>query len=116
MKIKFIPTLISAALALLVGYGFFAANGQEWQKWLMFAVTAVEFIVLLVGGFGIKYAERGGANITVLSVVFIIVALVANLIFTFAPFATAPFIIISGILILLYVGIAYALAKALAEV
>ena len=113
MKIKFIPALISAALALLIGYGFFAANGHEWQRWLMFAVTAVEFIVLLVGGFGIKYAERGGANVTALSIVFIIATLVANLIFTVLPFVAPPFVIVSGILILLYVGIAYAIAKSL---
>lgn len=113
MKVKFIPTLISVGIGLLIGYGFFAANSSEWQKWLMFAFTAVEFSSFFVGGFGIKYAERGGVNITVLSVIFLIAATVANLIFTFVPFATAPFVIVNGILLLVFIGITYAMARAL---
>lgn len=113
MKLKIVPALISVGIALLIGYGFYAANQTEWQKWLMFAVASVEFIVLLGGGFGIKYAERGNINITALSVVFAVIALIAQLASTFLPFKAAPYIIVNGILVLLYVGITYALAKAL---
>ena len=59
MKLKLIPALISVGIGLLAGYGFYAANGNEWQKWLMFALCSVEFIVLFAGGFGISYAGKG---------------------------------------------------------
>jgi hypothetical protein len=100
-------------ISLLLGYVFFAANNAEWQRWLMFAVASVEFAVLLIGGFGIRYAERGGANITVLSVVFVVFAGIAQLLSTILMFHVAPYIIVNGILILVYIGIAYALTKAL---
>ena len=115
MKVKFqlIPALISAGIAFLVAYGFFAANAKEWQRWLMFAVCAVELIVLFGSGFCLKYAERGNINIAVLSIVFIIIAMIVQLIATFIPFSAAPYIIVNGLLIMLYVGITYAIAKAL---
>ena len=115
MKIQFklIPTMIMAAISVLAGYAFYAANSSEWQKWLMFVLAALEFAILLIGGFGIRYADRGGANIAVLSIVFTILALIVQLASTFIPFHTAPYIIINGILTLLYLGITYALARAL---
>lgn len=115
MKIQFklIPTLIMAAISILIGYAFYAANSSEWQKWFMFILAAVEFSILLIGGFGIKYADRGGANITVLSIVFTILVLIVQLISTFFKFYKAPYIIINGIIILIYLGITYALAKGL---
>ena len=113
MKVKVIPLLISLGLAALAGYGFYAANGGEDGNTLMFAVAGVSFFIMLAGGFGIKYAERGGSNITILSVLALIVNLVVNVIFTLVQFKTAPYIITSGILILLYLSIVYALAKAL---
>ncbi len=112
MKMKVVPAIISVGIALLIGYGFYAANRSEWQRWMMFGVCAVEFLVFLVGGFGIRYAERGNMNITVLSVVFAVIALIVQFVSTFLLFRTAPYIIVNGILVLVYIGIAYALAKA----
>jgi len=115
MKItcKLIPSLVSIGIALLIAYSFSAANMQEWQRWLMFTVCAVAFIALFGGGFGLKYAERGSINITVLSIIFIIIALIIQLIATFAAFSLTPYIIVNGLLVLTYIGIAYAIAKAL---
>lgn len=112
MKIKIVPLIISIGISLLIGYGVFAANNNEWQKWLMFGISAVEFSILLGGGFGFKYSEKGNVNITVLSVIFAIVALIVQIVASFL-FKLAPYIIINGIIALLYIGIAYALAKAL---
>jgi hypothetical protein len=112
---KLIPSLISLGLALLIAYGFYAANIHEWQRWLMFAVCTAEFSVLLGGGFGLKYAERGTINITVLSVVFIIIAVIVQLIANLLPFRPAPYIIVNGLVVLIYIGIAYAIVKTLQE-
>lgn len=115
MKIQFklIPSLIMVGISLLVGYAFYSANSSEWQKWLMFGFASIEFLILLMGGFGIKYAEKGGSNITVLAVVFTIIAVIVQLVSTFAPFHIAPYIITNGILILIFIGIVYTLANAL---
>ena len=49
----------------------------------------------------------------VLSVIAAIVHLVINLVATFAPFRAAPYIIVSGIVLLIYIGIVYSMSKAL---
>ncbi len=113
MKVRVIPLLITLGIAALAGYGFYAANGGEDCSGIMFAVSGVCFAIMLACGFGIKFADCGGGNITVLSVLAFIAAVVVNVIFTFTPFRTAPYVITSGILLLVYIGIVYALAKAL---
>ena len=113
IKVNVIPTIIALGLGLLAGYGFYAANAEETQQWIMFGVLACEFSVYFICGFGIKYAERGNVNITVLSVIFVILAVIANVLFSVLTFSFAPFIIVNGILLLLYAGILYGLVRAL---
>lgn len=113
IKIRFIPAIIMLGISFLVGYGFYAANASESQKWLMFGISSVEFATLLIAGFGIRYAERGTFNVSVLSIVFTIVALVIQFVFTILPFRMAAYIILNGILILVFLGITYALVHAL---
>ena len=116
VQIKFIPLLITLGLALLSGYGFYAANANDgdFGCWIMLGVSAFAFFVVLAGGFAVKYKESGSAvGIVALSVVVLVILLVINLVATFAPFRVAPYIICSGITLLVYVGIAYALSKAL---
>lgn len=113
IKIRVIPTIIMLGIALLIGYGFYAGNASESQRWLMFAISSLEFAVILIAGFGIRYADRGTVNITVLSIIIAIIALIIQLVSTFAPFHMAAYIIANGILILLFLGITYAFAHAL---
>ena len=115
-QIKFIPLLITLGVALLSGYGFYAANANDgdFGCWIMLGVSAFAFFVVLAGGFAVKYKEGGSAvGIVALSVVAFAILLAINLIATFAVFHAAPYIISSGITLLAYVGIAYALSKAL---
>lgn len=113
MKIKVVPFLICVGIALLSGYGFYAANSHEWQRWMMFVVASVSFFGILAGGFGINFQDgRNAVSIVTLSVVCVIINLIINLIATLATFHAAPYIISSGILLLLFIGISYAIAKA----
>ena len=115
MKVKLVPTLIVAGIALLIGLGFYSANANEGSAgWIMMVVSAIAFFVTMAGGFGIKYKESGSTvGVIALSVVCVIVHLVINLIATFAVFHPIPYIMFSGIVTLLFAGIAYALSKAL---
>ena len=49
IKIRFIPAIIMLGISFLIGYGFYAANASESQKWLMFGISSVEFATLLIG-------------------------------------------------------------------
>ena len=116
MKIRLVPTLIMAGISLLIGYGFYAANVHDGNAgcWIMMAISAITIFVALAGGFCVKYGEGGSSvGIATLSVISVIVQLIINLIATFAPFHAAPYIIFSGIVLLVYIGIVYAMSKAL---
>jgi hypothetical protein len=60
-----------------------------------------------------KEGRGSTANIRILSGVFLIVLIVEHLIFSIAPFRLAPYIIITGVIMLLYALIAYAVSRAL---
>ena len=69
-KIKIIPTLIVIGIALLIGYTFFAANNTEWQKWLMFGLSSIEFLIFLEVAFGIELESRKAINLIIVSIIF----------------------------------------------
>ena len=115
MKIRIVPALIAFGVSALAGYGFYAANARDagGGAWVMLVVSAVSFFVTLGGGFGIKYKEgESVVGITVLSMVAAVVHVVINLAATFAPFRAAPYVLTSGLVLLVYVGIIYAMSRA----
>ena len=91
MKVNWIFVLISLGIAALVGYGFHAG-------------TANLFLTL-----------GGGFVLFALSAVFFVLFLVEHLIFAFAGFRQAVYIIITGILFLVYALIFYGVAKAVRQ-
>lgn len=115
MKVRVVPALIAFGVSALAGYGFYAANARDAGNgaWVMLAVSAVSFFVTLGGGFGIRYKEgESGVGIIALSMVAAVVHLVINLVATFVPFRAAPYVIASGMVLLVYVGIVYAMSRA----
>ncbi len=110
-KIKIIPTLIVIGIALLIGYTFFAANNTEWQKWLMFGLSSIEFLIFLEVAFGIELESRKAINLIIVSIIFIIIALIDQILFSILRFTMAPYIIVNGILSLTFIGIVYSLSK-----
>jgi len=115
MKINPVLLGIALAIAALSGYGFFAANsGKEYQLVLSIGAGLVLFITLS-GVLAVSSKDGSGSttNIRVLSGVFFFAILIEQLIFCFVPFRLPPYIILTGILILIYVLIAYAIRRAL---
>jgi len=117
MKINLVPALIAFAIAALAGYGFFAWNGNETYQ-LLVAVGAGLFIFITMGGtIALTQGGRGSVgNIRALSVVFLILAIISNILFSIFTLPTpTAYVIINGILLLLYVLIAYAVNRAIAS-
>jgi hypothetical protein len=115
MKINPIMLIIAIAIAALSGYGFFAANGGENYQLVLTIGASLVLFVTLGGTIAIKSATGRGsvANIRVLSAVFLVLFVVEQVLFSFVPFHLPPYIIITGILLLIYILIAYAVGKAL---
>jgi hypothetical protein len=83
---------------------------------LLVAIGAGFTIFLTLGGLLALSSNGSGSvgNIRALSVVFLLVEIIVNIIFSVVNMATpAAYIIVNGILVLVYVLIAYAVSRAL---
>jgi hypothetical protein len=116
MKINIITLGIAFAIAAFAGYGFYAANGAEGDIPLASAlVSGIAFFVTLSGAIAVGTKKDTGAvqNIRWVSVVFCVILLIEQIIFSVVSFHLAPYIVITGILTLIYLLIAYAIGRAL---
>lgn len=114
MKIKVVPAFIVIAMAALIAYGFYALGCDENNKVLCIG-SGVMSLFMLMATFGVDFKNpRASANIKVLSIVFFAASLISNFIFAFIGF-TEPYvayIIVNGIILLVWLLIANAIGKA----
>jgi len=112
MKPNWIMVIINFAIAALVGYGFYAGNSADANKWLLTVGSGLCVFLTLTGAFGIQSSGGVVVNGAALSVVFFIIFIISHIIFSLVPVVFAPYIIINGILLLVYVIVFYAITKA----
>ena len=114
MKINFVMLLITLAIATLIAFGFYSGNKLEPYIWLITIASGIMAFVTLSGILAVNFDVRGSTgNIRAVSVLFFIISMVSNLIFSFISMNLAPYVIINGILLLLYILIGYGIVKAL---
>jgi hypothetical protein len=116
MKINVITLAIAFAIAALAGYAFYTANGADTDIPLVNAIGGgIVLFITLAGTIAIGTKNEVGSilNIRVTSGVFFAALLVEQIIFCLVPFHLAPYIIVTGVLVLIYVLIAYSICRAL---
>jgi hypothetical protein len=115
MKINWVMLLISLAIAVLAAYGFYAWNNGESVQWLITIGSGLMLLVTLGGCLAVSSETRGLAgNIRIISLIFFIISIVSNCIFSvISEMNIPPYIIINGIILLLFVLISYAINRAL---
>ncbi|GHV25396.1 hypothetical protein FACS189498_3570 [Spirochaetia bacterium] len=117
MKINGILLAIAFAVAALIGYGLYAVNGAETDIPLANALGGgIVLFITLAGTIAVTPKNDGGGgalNIRLTSGVFFALILVEQIVFCFVPFSPAPYIVVTGLLLLVYVLIAYAIGKTL---
>jgi hypothetical protein len=112
MKINFVQTIIAIAVSLLIAYGLYSFHASE-NRLLLSAGSFVFLAATLVTTIGASFEfPRTTANIRVVSGIFFAVAFITNLIFTFIAFSVPSYVITNGILILVFILIAYSINKA----
>jgi hypothetical protein len=112
MKINFVQTIIAIAVSLLIAYGLYSFHTSE-NKILLSAGSFVFLAATLVMTIGTSFEfPRTTTNIRVVSGIFFVVALISNLIFTFITFSVPSYVITNGILLLVFILIAYSINKA----
>lgn len=112
MKIDFIKSIIALGISLLIAYGFYTF--QSNQNKLLISIGSFSLIgITLIMFTGIKFElPRTSRLIQLVSGIFFVVALVSNLVFSSINFIEQLYVIINGIMLLLYVFIAYSILKA----
>jgi hypothetical protein len=116
MKINPIMAAIAFAIAALAGYGFFAWAGGEPLRILLGIGGGICLFVPMGGVVAVTTTggQGGTGNIRVLSVLVLVVEVIIKVIFGFmTPQTAAPYVVINGIIVVAYVGISYAMMKAL---
>ena len=109
MKINFVQTIIAIAVSLLIAYGFYSFHSSE-NKILLSAGSFMFIATTLVLSIGTSFQlPRTTANIRLVSGIFFAVALISNLIFTFIAFSVPSYVITNGILLLVFILIAYSI-------
>lgn len=112
MKINFVPTLVACALSALIAYGLYSYH-QGDNKLLLSAGSFLFLSISMIMAIGVNFdLPRTTTNIRVISSVFFAIAFICNLIFTFINFSIPSYVIINGILLLVYILIAYSINRA----
>lgn len=112
MKLNFVQTIIAIAVSLLIAYGLYSFHRSE-NKILLSAGSFVFLATALIMTIGASFEHpRTTTNIRVVSGIFFTIALISNLIFTFINFPVPSYIIINGILLLVFILIVYSINKA----
>jgi hypothetical protein len=114
MKVNPVLLVISLAIAALAAFGFFMGNEGETYRGLIAAGSGLSFFAVLGGLLAFRPGGGGASvNIKVVSALFFIALLIEHLVFSFTAVRLTPYVIITGILLLVYGLICYTLTRAL---
>lgn len=111
MKLNFVRTTIATALSFLISYAFYNFQDSE-NKILLSVGSFVLLVIALVMTLGASFElPRTTTNIRVASFIFFTIGLISNLIFAFLSFFVPIYIVINGILLLMFILIIHSISK-----
>lgn len=111
MKVDIFKTIIGVAISGLFAYGCYAISDYENLKLLLIITAFVTMAVCLVFAIGVYIPDdsRKSVMLKTLSGIFWAIFLTTNMTFAFFEFNKPPYIILNGVLLLLYALIANAM-------
>ena len=112
MKVNYIPALIAVAISLLITYGMYSFHSGE-NKILISCGSGLVSAITLLMTIGVSFElPRTEINVRTVSGVFFVIGLIENIIFLFLNFSTPMYVITTGILMSVYILIAYQITMA----
>lgn len=112
MKIDLIKALIAFAISGLIAFGFYTFS-SDLNRDLLTIGSLIFLSVTLIFSISISNnLPRTTTLIRITSIIFFIIALISNLLFLFIKFSQEVYIIVNGIMLLIYGLISYSIAKA----
>ncbi|WET69787.1 hypothetical protein [Sphingobacterium sp.] len=111
MKLDYIKTVIAIAISCLISYGFFVFTNNS-NKELLSVGTCLFLSVTLVCTLAIQLqSARTTTLVKTVSSIFFVCALIINIAFLFIEFKKEIYIILTGIVFLVYVLLTYSVSK-----
>jgi hypothetical protein len=112
MKFKTIPSLIALVISALIAFGFYHFYSGENRNLLCLG-TFVLISISLIQLIGIRYRlPRTNTNIATVSGIFFVITLICNVIFSISVLSSSLYVIVNGLLLMVYVYIVYSIQKA----
>lgn len=103
MKVNFVNSLIAVAISALLAYVCYEICDYERIQWVITIGAFITIALPALFAIGVSVKEqRGSIMLKTLSYVFFIMELVANGIFVFFDFQVPLYVIINGLLLLIY--------------
>ncbi|MCQ2192303.1 MAG: hypothetical protein MJZ23_05495 [Paludibacteraceae bacterium] len=111
MKIRFIPLLIAILLIALLAYGLYSYCTGVGIPVISISSAGVGIPLLVLLGVKLEDA-RVKTNISLVSILFLVIELGVNLFFcNRSPFSMPPFVIANGVTILIYILLVYGISS-----
>lgn len=108
MKVNIVLTILSVAISALLGYAVYSVAGIDPNASLSGICSIVCFMGTLVPAFGLKYKTRAlSVNLRALSLVAFVVMLICHFSFASIWIKMPYYLIVSGLILCVYIGIAY---------
>lgn len=112
MKLNIVNTLVATATSALIAYGCYAICDYEEVQLLVTIAAFVQFLILSIGTIAVSLPEgRSTIMFRILSGVFFGIAVISNLIFACFDFSVPLYIILNGIVLLIYILSALGIAR-----
>lgn len=112
MKINPFLTVISLLLAVLVSYALYSYCRNEELKWMITLLGGVSIFLTWAGTLAVSLTDKARhVNFKVLSGVCAAVMTVLQIVFTFSAVTMPTYTLVTGVLLILWLVLAYALAK-----
>lgn len=112
MKINPFLTIIALLLAALVAFALYSYCKSEELRWMITLLGGVSIFLTWAGTLAISLPEKSrNVNFKVLGSLVAIIMTAMQIIFTFSAVTLPTYVLVTGIVTLLWLAIAYALAK-----
>lgn len=107
MKINYVQTIIAIVTSALVAFALY--NFNEGENKILLGVGSFLFLsITMIFSIGVTFTKlRSRTNIRVISVIFLTLALISNIIFASINFSILNYVITNGLIFIFYILVSY---------
>ena len=112
MKINPFMTIIALLLAAVVAFALYSYCKSEELQWMITCLGGVSIFLTWAGTLAVELEEKGkNVNFKVLGGLIAVIMTGLQIFFTFSTVTMPTYVLVTGVTLLLWLAVAYALAK-----